>query len=290
MPPKKQVCEEEASLADLCRLLKGQADQLSKQAEQLANISTQVQKVDVIESDIKNIRTLVVSLKEENKELRAMIKQKDSQLDDMQKNINGLETRLNNLEQHHRGWSARVLNIHTTPADEADPPAMIQKVFNLALLPILEGAVRMGKLTSIPSAEQILEVAHVLPGKPGLPKPIIMRFFSRNMRNLIFQLKKDFAEREPDRRAGGGEVSARSRVGAGPEEGSGDGNGRRGRYRYPLYDDLTKANLAKMRAIAQDERVHACWSVNGQIRFKLKNSEAVKRVTSVLEPLDELLK
>ena len=84
MPPKKAIIsEDEASLADLCRLLKGQADQLSKQAEQLANISTQVQKVDLIESDVKNIRTLVMLLKEENKELRALIKQKDSQLCDV---------------------------------------------------------------------------------------------------------------------------------------------------------------------------------------------------------------
>ena len=63
-----------------------------------------------------------------------------------------------------------------------------------------------------------------------------------------------------------------------------------GRYKYPLYDDLTKANLSKMRAIAQDDRVLAAWTVNGQIRFRLKNSDAVRRVNSILDPLEEILK
>ena len=63
-----------------------------------------------------------------------------------------------------------------------------------------------------------------------------------------------------------------------------------GRYRYPLYDDLTKANLSKMRAISQDDRVLACWTVNGQIRFKLKSSNVVKKVTSIFDPLDVILK
>ena len=45
-----------------------------------------------------------------------------------------------------------------------------------------------------------------------------------------------------------------------------------------------------MRAIAQDDRVQACWTVNGQIRFKLKDSDTVKRVHSILDPLDKILK
>jgi hypothetical protein len=112
-----------------------------------------------------------------------------------------------------------------------------------------------------------------------------MRFYNRNLRNLIFQLKKDFATRETaegpaSRRGGGGR-------GAGVE---GVGSERAGRFMYPLYDDLTKSNLSKMRAISQDERVQSCWSVGGQIRFKLKDSDSVRKVASILDPLDKILK
>ena len=149
---------------------------------------------------------------------------------------------------------------------------VIERVYRLALLPVLEGAVRAGKLREVPSVELVLELAHVLPGKPGLPKPIIMRFVNRNLRDLVFSLKKDHATREQP-------TSTRE-----------DGEVRVGRFKFPLYDDLTKSNLAKMKAIGQDDRVLACWSVGGQIRYKLKNAEGVRKVTSVLDPLEKILK
>jgi len=271
------AADEEPSNADIFKLLKSQS-------EQLATLSAKMDKVDHIESEVKNIKTLVVSLRDENKELRAAIKEKDSQLADMQVSLNTMETKLNNLEQHHRGWGARVLNVPLSKEEEADPVVTIAKVYNLALLPILEGAVQTGKLREVPSADQVLEVAHVLPGKPGQPKPVIMRFYNRNLRSLCFQLKRDFATREPAGGGGGG-----TRRGGGGEDGQ-RGAERVGRFKYPLYDDLTQANLAKMRAISQDDRVQACWTVNGQIKFKLKDSEAVKKVSSIYDDLDVILK
>jgi hypothetical protein len=46
-----------------------------------------------------------------------------------------------------------------------------------------------------------------------------------------------------------------------------------------------------MRAITNDERVKACWTIKGQIRFVLhKNEKDVRRVQSLLTPLDDILK
>ena len=288
-PSKKNTAtEEEVTMTDLFKLIKGQSEQLANITSKITKIETDMQKVEQIESEVKSIKTLVTSLKDENLQLQAALKLKDEQLSEMQQEVNSCSVKLNNLEQHHRGWGARVLNVPTTAEEEADPSAMIHKVYNLVLRPVLEGAVRSGKLQSIPAAEQVLEVAHVLPGKPGQPKPIIMRFFNRNTRNLIFSLKKEFAEREVDRRTGGGSDGG---GGGGRGGAAGQATDRRvGRYKYPLYDDLTKANLSKMRAIAQDDRVLAAWTVNGQIRFRLKNSDAVRRVNSILDPLEEILK
>ncbi len=271
-------------MSDIFKLLKTQSEQLVAQTEQLAAVTASMKKVDLIEAEVKNIKTLVVALTEENKDLRAALKLKDEQIDDMQVAVTSLESKLNNLEQHHRGWGARVLNVPVSEAEEADPEAVIEKVYQLALLPILQGAARKGKLQNIPTADQVLEVAHVLPGKPGQHKPIIMRFYNRNLRNIIFQHKREFATREPNRGAGaGGGVDLRG-------AGAGEGAERLGRFRYPLYDDLTKVNLAKMRAISQDERVQSCWTVSGQIRYKLHDSNIVKKVANVFEPIDKILK
>ena len=285
MAPRKGLTEEEPTIADLFKLMKGPSDQLTSITSKITRMEADLKKMETIESEMQNIKTLVVSLRDENKELKSALKQKDEQLCEMQAAMNSLEIKMNNVEQHHRGWGARVLNIPTTEEEEADPSAMIHKVFDLALKPVLEGAVRLGKLRTVPEPEQVLEVAHVLPGKPGQPKPIIMRFFNRNTRNLIFSLKKDFAVREQDGRPrnGGGGGASGGRV-------DGEQSGQRvGRYKYPLYDDLTKPNINKMRAIAQDDRVLACWTVNGQIRYRLKNDDKVRKLVSILDPLDEIL-
>jgi hypothetical protein len=282
MPPsKKTTSEDDTSLADIARLIKSQGEQIAalstkmeSQGEQMAALSTKMDKVDKIESDVSNLRTLIVALREENKELKSQVKEKDRKIEDMGKSIAGLEDKLNSVEQHHRGWGARVLNVKVSDAEAADPAAMIKKVFDLALRPILEGAVRAGKLSVLPPANQVLEIAHVLPGRPGVPRPIIMRFFSRNVRSLCFQFKKDFAPRETEQRGGGQQVDT----------------ARKGRFVYPLYDDLTKPTLLKMRAIQQDDRVLACWTVNGRIHFRMKDSEVVRKVVSIQDPLDEILK
>jgi hypothetical protein len=278
MPPKKtNTAEEEPTLADLFKVLKIQSEQLTSLHAEVGSIKADMKKVDSIELEVKNIKTMMVELKEENAALKAEIKQKDAQLTDMQGTVNQLENRFNNLEQHHRGWGARVLNIQLSEEEEKSPELVINKVYNLAILPVLRGAANSGKLSNIPTADQVLEIAHVLPGKQGYPKPIIMRFYNRNLRNLVFQLKKDFATREP--------------VSSGASTGRGDGGSDRvGRFLYPLYDDLTKMNLAKMRAIGQDERVLACWSVGGQIRFKLKDAEGVRKVNNILDPLEMIIK
>ena len=266
--------DEEFSLSDIARLLKTQGEHLAAQGEQLAAISTKIQKVDKIEEEVKDLRTLIVSLRDENKSLHQLVKEKDKVIDDMSKSVAGLEEKLNNVEQHHRSWGARVLNVQVSDAEAACPTAMIHKVYDLVLRPILLGAVQSGRLDAVPPAGQVLEVAHVLPGKPGQPRPIIMRFFSRNIRSLCFQFKRDFAPR--DQILG--------------TEGGRDGSERRGRFSYPLYDDLTKPTLNKMRAISQDDRVQACWTVNGKIHFKLKDSDQVRKVVSIQDPLDIILK
>jgi len=266
--------DEEFSLSDIARLLKTQGEHLAAQGEQLAAISTKIQKVDKIEEEVKDLRTLIVSLRDENKSLHQLVKEKDKVIEDMSKSVAGLEEKLNSVEQHHRSWGARVLNVQVSDAEAACPTAMINKVYDLVLRPILLGAVQSGRLDAVPPAGQVLEVAHVLPGKPGQPRPIIMRFFSRNIRSLCFQFKRDFAPRDPVHGTEGGR----------------DGSEKRGRFSYPLYDDLTKPTLNKMRAISQDERVQACWTVNGRIHFKIKDSDQVRKVVSIQDPLDLILK
>jgi hypothetical protein len=268
--------EEEESVKDMLRNISLQLTSMNK-------------KVDSTETEVKGLRVLFEDLKQENAQLKVTAKEMDKKLGDMNRKNCELEVRLNNLEQHHRGWSARFLNIPISEEEERIPDAVIEQVYNLALLPILRGAFNSKQLKSIPTAAELLEVAHVLPAKPGETKPIIARFYNRNMRDLCFRLKKDFAAREEGRRS---QREERGAAGGASESGGGGGGPEgRGKYRFPFYEDLTRTTFLKMRAIAKDERVKACWSSKGQIRFVLhSNAEEVKKIVSVLDPLDMILK
>jgi hypothetical protein len=59
---------------------------------------------------------------------------------------------------------------------------------------------------------------------------------------------------------------------------------------YQIYDDLTRANFSKMRAISDDSRVDQCWAVNGQLRFKLVNSQVIQKVFSIFDSIEDIIK
>jgi len=84
-PSKKQTSgEDKTSLANIARLLKSQA-------EQLTALSARMAKVDKIETDVDNLRTLIVALLDENKELKIQVKEKEKKIEEMGKSIAGLE-------------------------------------------------------------------------------------------------------------------------------------------------------------------------------------------------------
>jgi hypothetical protein len=295
MGPKKKPTDnpEEEDNTSMLEMMRGMAAQLSA-------MNAKMDKIDTIESEVRDLKVLLNDLKNENKQLKFEAKTMEKQLTDMNEKNNTLENRLNSLEQHHRGWSARVLNIPLTAEEESDNYVVANKVYNLALLPILRGAVERKLLKELPSAEQLLEIAHVLPGRAGEPKPVIMRFYNRNVRDTIFKLKKFYSPRESSGGAAGGRTgasrggaagggaSARASSGSADEAGGFEG---RGKYIFPIYEDLTRASFQKMRAIAKDSRVHACWSTKGQIKFILHSKpNEIMKVQSLLDPLDKILK
>jgi hypothetical protein len=111
------------------------------------------------------------------------------------------------------------------------------------------------------------------------------------MREIIFRLKKNYAPRMHPRDGGnrGGGTGGDGASGGARRAGGGEED--RGKFSYPIYEDLTRATFLKMRAISQDERVKSCWTIKGQIKFTLKKNEnEVKKVVSLLDPLDSILK
>jgi hypothetical protein len=297
MPPKKDAQKKDEDEPS------SMLDMIKEMSVQLRGLTSKMDKIDSIDSEVKSLKVMLTDLKNENKQLKAEARENERKIAELSEHNNKLEDRLNHLEQHHRGWSARILNI-PLPDGDLDNDTVRDTVYNLALLPILRGAASKNLLREVPTADQLLEVCHVLPGKPGHPRPIIMRFFNRNVRDIVFRMKKYYAPREGAGGAGPGATGRRpgaagnaGRAGAGASAGGDDGDGDpggfegKGRYLYPLYEDLTRAAFLKMRAISQDSRVKSCWTIKGQIKFILhSNVKEIKKVSSLLDSLDTILK
>jgi len=276
MPPKK-ISEDNTKKNPEDNTKKSPEDNTSKLEEAMALLTVQQAKMsetmDAILSTMNTTNDRISKLEEileitkaENVELRTALVKRDGE-------VEHLRAKLQALEAHNRSFSVRVTKL-TIAGDDNDNENVRQQLYTHVFLPILQGAVQNNIRKSIPNVEQLIETAHVLPGRPGEPRPIICRFFSRVHKGLIMSLKKDFAPRETD--AGRAGVAAR--------------NGRPPPSKYPIYEDLTREAFQKMKEISNDSRVLSCWSVGGLLRYRLKNDPSVVlKVKSIFDPLAMIL-
>jgi hypothetical protein len=228
--------------------------------DKLDTILERLASLDAIKEKLSNVESMLAAAQAENAQLKAKSEAQEATIVD-------LKNKLNNLEQHGRSFSVRINNIPLDGTDERDPPAIIKKVYETAFLPILQGAAANRAISAVPSCYEMVEMAHTLPGPSGRPKPIIVRFFNRNLKSLLFRHRKEFAPKTAT-----------------------DGNNSKQRYLYPFQDDLTRDTYVKMKQLQSDSRVYACWATSGSLRFKLSENGDIKRVPSVYLSNDDILK
>jgi hypothetical protein len=216
-------------------------------------------RLDQQEARFDKLETLLKESREENKELKEQLRIKNVE-------VKQLQQKVNDIEQHNRSYNIRIFNL-PIEGDKADTRNVMRQVFTKLLSPILQGAVDRGRLHSLPGVDVLLETAHILPGKEGKPNPIICRFFNRYHRTLVLQLKKDFAPRMIT-----------------------TGSNRLPPYLYQVFEDVTADTFRMMRAIANHPDVTACWASGGYLRYRLKDSDVINKVSSVYDTVEEIIK
>jgi hypothetical protein len=236
-----------------------------------AKLDFLTEKLEALESLPNRISALERLLQESNDKaasLQAEVNKKDRVISDMR-------IKMNALEQYNRKWSVRINNISLPNSEESDTTVVMDAVYRRALLPILEGAHSTGLIKKIPEVNELLETAHILPAKDSSrPKPIICRFYSRNMRAMIFRLKKEFA---PTSSTPSGASATLPR------------HAPKKAYMYPIYEDLTKDTHSLLQELLKDERTGPVWTVSGNIRYKLAGDTAIRKVASVYDSVEKIL-
>ena len=256
MPPKKTP-------PSPARLDTSVHSDLANQIEELTKLVTSyTARFDKLEG-------LLSEVSKENKCLKESLVDRD-------KEILRLSKKLNAQEQYNRSWSIRIMNLEIPESEASDPERVMKHVYDSVLLPIFRGAFDKKLIQEIPPVSQILETAHILPSKSGSINPVIARFYTRNIRAMMFRLRKEHALRLPADNSAGRSRGAQSST-------------LPGKFKFPFYEDLTKINFAKMRALAQHEKVHSCWSVSGILRYRLHGENTVRKVNDVFDTVSDIL-
>jgi hypothetical protein len=229
---------------------------------QLENILEQLQKANQRLDDQEERFTKLEAMLKENMQENATLKE---QLLNKDNDIKILKTKINDVEMHQRSYNVRVFNMELD-GDANNTRNVRQQVYDRLLRPVLDGAVSKGRLNTVPSADQLLETAHILPGKEGKTKPIICRFYDRHYRTVFLQLRKEFAPKSA--------ATSPNRTAA---------------YLYPAYEDMSSDMYKKMREISNNAAVKSCWAAGGFLRFKLEESETIHRVHCIYDPVEKIV-
>ncbi len=236
MPPKK-------NLEDLYAQISDQLSTLTKQQEE----------------KFENLTKLLEESKEEVATLKTTVETQSEE-------ISALKRKVYDLEQHSRQYSIRAYNVEIE-GNSSNPNNVVAQLYRKALLPILQGAVTRGRLNSIPDCDSIIETAHTLPGKDGKPKPIICRFYSRRIRTIILQCRKEFSPRA--------QPVANSR--------------RPPPFLYPVYEDMASEAHRLLQQLIAHRDIAAAWVAGGTIRFRLSDSDNIFKVSSVFDTVDDIV-
>ena len=251
------------SSKDSAKSARSLEETIGAMAAQLDSINSQLRDTN---SRFDKLEAMFAASQKENADLKELVKNKDDE-------ILQLKTRVNAVEQHNRSCCVRVFGL-SIDGEESDSLSVMSTLYNKLYLPILEGAVHRKRLPSIPPLHQLIQTAHVLPGKDNKPKPILCRFFSSHIKTLIMQLKKDFAPRATSTLAPSPSFSSTNKL---PP------------LLYPVYDDLTRDAFRLMRAISSHKEVQSCWSVGGSIKFRIIDSAVIKSVRSIYDTVDNII-
>jgi hypothetical protein len=187
-----------------------------------------------------------------------------------------LQTELNTIKQAERGANLRVYGLNVS-ADEiaavGDSKAIMKKVYESILKPILTAAKANGAISTVPQVNSLLTSAHPA-GKPTkdkqgrtLPPPCNIKFQSQEMRNVVLKYKKAHMPSPTDAERAGGV------------------------RKYLLAEDLTRPTHDMFKKLIEDARTCTVWTISGSLRYTLAGDEkkTVHRVDSPFMSINSIL-
>jgi outer membrane murein-binding lipoprotein Lpp len=242
----------------------------------LAELSSFKGRFVSIESKLDNLATTVSGLKVEVDQVKNDTERNTTRINALtdiitsqEDRIRTLEETANRREQYHRATSIRILNVPVTVGEaDDDNSLLINTVYERFLKPILTIAKQSKTISSIPISKTLIESAfrpYAAPNSVARPPPVIVKLSTRALKVAIMRHKR-------------GNIPTPT-----AEEQRAD------IQRFLIVEDITAPTHRKLKELSADQRVDKAWTVDGVIRFTLKNSTTVKKVKSVFDSVSDIV-
>lgn len=183
--------------------------------------------------------------------------------------IFALKNQVNSINIASRSSSVRLMGFPV--ADDESKltdggKAFSNRIYEKVIKPVLNAAKSKGEIASIPTSLGIFEsayrVSRATPG--GRPPPIVVTFSSKPIRLAVLRNKK-------------GNI---------PIYTTSDGTS----YKPFIVEDLTAPTYRMLKELQEDDRVFKVWSLEGRLRYTLKNSPTeVHQVKSVFHSIESFI-
>jgi hypothetical protein len=213
----------------------------------IASVTALTAKVDSIEKKLEAVEALQGTVSNLTNEVETM------------------KVTVNALEQDAKACLVRVSGLTVSDAEMQQhgyEKAIIKKVYDRIVKPILSAAKNNGDIESVPTMLNVLEQGYVASrgGKDkqgrALPPILAVRFTNRFLRNTVMRLRREHMPSPSD-----AEKVA-------------------GIQRYYINEDLTVDVAKKVRELRAHEKVDRVWTIDGRIRFTMNGDNTIIKLPS----------
>lgn len=197
--------------------------------EQVKGLTDEVVKrIEVVEGQVLEIENKTNKVDKDVKVLQGKTSRHQTNITELEKRIQTLEREQNDSQQYSRRWNLRVYRVPEARSESMDD--CIKKVCGIFI-----------DYVGVQVNPENIEAAH-RSGKPGTrPRPILVRFFDRKIRDEVLRNRKKLKNKG-----------------------------------YVIDEDLTFANYQLLKKASAHTATMSVWSSNGKILAKLKNGRVIK--------------
>ncbi len=224
-----------------------------------------------LEEMVKHIYVTVNKIDAKQTAQEARIVKLESDVTVLKQQVHSLKNIVNRREQESRGLSVRISGFPYTDEEKGstDSKYLAKKLHERVIQHLLNQAKLKNYIDRVPALDKTISSCHRLrtnsPTGTASPPPIILKFVSDQVRLAALRCKRQH-------------MPAPS-----PSERD------QGILKFSMAEDLTPSTFAKLKELSREECIIKSWTINGRIKFMIRDDTRIHTVRSVFDDVPDII-